>query len=236
MAASPVSVIVVHHQEAPYFEELLPSISSAFSCCSFAAPSHSLPDSALWVGFAAIRCCVEAPLIRARYHLFNTEQLSRRCKLEELSNLISLLPKDAAICVYDYSLENIRLLRTESGNVAAFRHVPFDPVPSDVAALQALMRTSTKLYDFAVVGSPSVHRALVVDRFTKAGFSVCCVTGFGAVRDKQVAQCKALLNIHFSGDYTIYEQSRCSRWSAAGMIIVSEPCDDLPRGPLLVIN
>ena len=46
--------------------------------------------------------------------------------------------------------------------------------------------------------------------------------GWGEARDKEIASCKLLLNIHHNNDYNIFDSIRCDRWIFAGMPVISE--------------
>jgi hypothetical protein len=53
---------------------------------------------------------------------------------------------------------------------------------------------------------------------------------YGEERDKELAKCKILLNIHAFSDYNVFENARCEPWLAIGVPIISEnSLDNDPR-------
>jgi hypothetical protein len=143
----------------------------------------------------------------------NTEQLSVKLKLDEYTSFIK---KDFQI--YDYSLHNIRITGTGT-------YLPYREKTEETVALREFLK-QPKDFDFAVIGSDSEHRTKIMQVLKKRGYTIHHVKGWNAERDIQVGRCKALLNIHYDGDYQIYESIRCNRWQFAGMQIYSEPCID----------
>lgn len=147
----------------------------------------------------------------------NTEQLSVPSKLEEYQKYA--LP---GIEIYDYSLENIKI----SGKGT---YLPYTEVPQETEKLKRFL-TQKKEYDFAIIGTPSDHRAKHIDKLRKKGYTINHIHGWNDERDIQVGKCKNLLNLHYNSDYKLYEPIRCERWRFAGMPIYSEECLDLPDG------
>ena len=53
---------------------------------------------------------------------------------------------------------------------------------------------------------------------------------YGEERDKALASCKILLNIHCFDDFTIFESARCEPWLSIGKCVISEnSLDNDPR-------
>jgi hypothetical protein len=147
----------------------------------------------------------------------NTEQLSVPSKFEEYKQYA--LPN---IEVYDYSLENIRI----SGKGI---YLPYTENLQETIKLKQFL-SQEKLYDFAIIGTPSEHRINQIQKIIEKGYTVYYVHGWNDERDSEVGKCRNLLNIHYSPEYKLYEPIRCERWRFAGMTIYSEECLDLPEG------
>ena len=152
----------------------------------------------------------------------NTEQLSVPSKLHEYWRYA--LP---GIEIYDYSLENIRI----SGKGI---YLPYTELPQETLKLKSFL-SQKKLYDFAVIGSPSKYRTQQIQKIIEKGYTVNHVHGWDDERDIEVGKCKKLLNIHYNPEYKLYEPIRCERWRFAGMPIYSEECLDNPPG-INIIN
>lgn len=154
----------------------------------------------------------------------NTEQLSVLEKLNEYRKYAI-----DGIDVYDYSKQNIRI-----SNKGA--HLPYRDYPEETNKLKEYL-SQEKQFDFAVIGTPSAHRIKLINIICKRGFKVCYVQGWNEFRDNQVGKCRALLNLHFNEQYSVYEPIRCERWRFAGMPIYSEKCsDDVPDGVTVIEN
>jgi len=148
----------------------------------------------------------------------NTEQLTVADKLKEYN----LFAKDG-IEVYDYSLENIKL----SGKGI---YLPYRENPDETTKLRSFMNQK-KLYDFAVIGTQSIHRDTAIQSIKSKGYTVHHIHKWGDTRDEEVGKCKYLLNLHYNENYVIYESIRCDRWRFAGLPVYSEKClGNVPAG------
>ena len=91
--------------------------------------------------------------------------------------------------------------------------------------LKELNSTTEKIYDFGIIfyiqNINSNKRHNVVNALIKNGFTVNIVSGFGISRDRELAKCKRILNIH-SEKIKIFEHIRCNRLLYAGFNILSE--------------
>jgi len=155
--------------------------------------------------------------------LYNTEQLSRS---QVRTDLVRVASNPYVKAVWDYSAENCRILK-ENGIHAI--HVPLVSPTIYVNRLKA-MRASTPVYDIGFCGTSSSRRQVILQGLRDAGLSVLSVTDFGEERDRKLAMCRVLLNVHFADDYRIFEQARCDAWLRAGVPVVSETSlDDDPR-------
>jgi len=149
----------------------------------------------------------------SKINFINTEQLSVPTKLLEFK-----MYDIFGVNIYDYSLGNIRI-------IGKGIHLPYKENTAETAALQMFLKQE-KEYDFAVIGTPSAHRTKQIKRLTDKGFKVHHIIGWNAERDKEVGKCKALLNLHYSPNYSLYESIRCERWRFAGMQVYTEECSD----------
>ena len=80
--------------------------------------------------------------------------------------------------------------------------------------------------EIACIGSPTQYRIDIIAGLRARGMLIDFIQGFGEARDRRVAACKLLLNLHAGRAYRLWEPLRCARWLFAGMPIASESCDD----------
>ena len=146
----------------------------------------------------------------------NTEQLSVPGKLQEYSDILAAhRPTD----IYDYSQANIAI----SGKGS---YLPYISPPEEVVKLRGFLHEQ-KEFDVCVLGTASASRLQYVECLRNSGFTVDYVNSlFGDERDMRIAKSRILLNVHYSGEYALYESIRCERWRMAGMYILSEKCSD----------
>ena len=148
--------------------------------------------------------------------LINTEQLTRTDWLLKMKHYLNL-----GVQLLDYSPENIKLLGSPE-----VKYLPYLYNDSEVNKLKKFYSETPKKYDFAFCGPVSEKRKFIIENLILNGATVKLVSGFGDARDKDIAECKVLLNIHYANDYNVYESLRCDRWVFAGMPIVSESSVD----------
>ncbi len=77
-------------------------------------------------------------------------------------------------------------------------------------------------YDICMIPCNSKERQFIFDELVKKGIKITSIEGWGDERDKKIAQCKIILNLHFNSTFQIYEHLRCDRWMFANKIIISE--------------
>lgn len=77
-------------------------------------------------------------------------------------------------------------------------------------------------YDVCMIGCNSDMRHNIFNELVRRGVRIVNVEGWKDIRDRQVARCKILLNVHFHDDYQVYEHLHCDRWMFAGKLIISE--------------
>jgi hypothetical protein len=209
-----MEVVLCLNTEYIYFKEYSDSVLPGKQIILY---NHTTPKIFRRNIFWCIRRIPFGKLTGQHVKFINTEQLSVPCKLEEYQTYA--LP---GIEVYDYSLENIRI----SGKGI---YLPYTENLQETIKLQNFLN-QPKLYDFAVIGTPSEYRNQQIEEIRKKGYSVIHIHGWNDERDIEVGKCRNLLNIHYNPEYKLYEPIRCERWRFAGMPIYSEDCLDLPPG------
>jgi len=158
--------------------------------------------------------------------ILNTEPMNLQHRFQ---NIEKYLRKYDGIKIYDYSLSNIHIL-----NHCGFtntHHLPYVIYKEEQDLLINLKQNTEPIYDFGIISPENpviVERRLAVVNFlTNNGYTVKVIQGFKVLRDKQIAMCRTLLNIHGSncGEVSkIFEHIRCDRLLAAGYHILSEDC------------
>ena len=218
--------IVVTQEQVPYFEELLNILPGKVV---FSHDLAGVEDRSELVVMQSTSI-VEARLLHSfdKLCLFNTEQLSRPAVLKDIVRMIIM---DKVQCVYDYSAANAALLQKVLPKLPI---VVLDFITPQAAELKRLLRKPAK-YDLAFVGTMSPRRQAVLDELALAGLSIHVVVGFGRKRDKAIAKCRALLNIHYENDYTVFEKPRCMQWMNAGLPVITEANLDDPVGEKVLV-
>jgi hypothetical protein len=140
--------------------------------------------------------------------------------LETINTINSQKPKE----VWDYSKENIKILK--QNNIDAL----YVPLESPKWYINKLQKWRNIKYDIGFSGTLSPRRNYILNAVEKAGKSVRRITSFGETRDKELASCRFILNIHYAEDYRIFESNRCEPWLKLGVPVISETSlDDDPR-------
>jgi hypothetical protein len=160
------------------------------------------------------------PSSEAKYVLYNTEQ----CTLtDRLSQLLERARQPDIVAVWDYSPINVSILR-DNGIVAS--HVPLKTGGCYLERLRDFYDTIPKEYDVGFCGSMSDRRHAILQALAAdKGLRVLHIGGMsGDERDRQLARCKVIINIHYADNYQIFEAFRCEPWLALGshIKIVSE--------------
>jgi len=198
-------VLTVHH---PYAQPIIDFLLKEES------PERTLP---VVIGINT----VTEPVI-----LYNAEQMTRA---GELANLLKTVTNPLVKEVWDYSAENCKILATK-GIVA--RHVPLISPALYVQQIKDLRKNIVYDVGFSgcINGSIVCRRQAIMNKMRDAGLSVHFVNKFGLERDKELAKCYVILNVHYAEDYKIFEQVRCDVWLRAGVPVISETSlDDDPR-------
>jgi hypothetical protein len=144
--------------------------------------------------------------------ILNTEQ--NTIKYYKNQNQLLL---DNNFKMLDYSMVNIKLLN----NTKNYKHFPYQ-FSCEIDKINYYLKTEPKEYDFAFVGNLSPYRKMYLNTLALNKFKVKHIEGFLDERDRDIAKCRVLLNIHNDENYKIYEHLRCDRWEMAGHLILSE--------------
>jgi len=154
---------------------------------------------------------------------YNTEQLTREDMCDAIVWIIgTLCPME----VWDYSKVNVDILRKRGIHA---RHVPLQ-IPAWYRNDLQMFRKEGILYDVGFAGTMTPRRAAILDALSSVGLIVRNVELFGDERDKELAKCEVILNIHAADGYEVFESARCEPWLSIGVSVVSEvSLDDDPR-------
>jgi hypothetical protein len=157
------------------------------------------------------------------YIYVNTEQMTRK---NQLQRIIDLCKTNKPREFWDYSAANCKIL--ESHGIHA-KHVPLSSPQWYLEKLKS-WRNDIE-YDVGFCGDvSSKRRQTILDDLKTRGIKVNIVKEWGETRDKELAKCHILINIHFASDYNIFEQARCEPWLSIGVPVISEhSLDDDPR-------
>jgi hypothetical protein len=163
--------------------------------------------------------------------IFNTEPLNLNARF---SNLKLYLDSYKLSKIYDYSLSNIKILNNNGYHNTV--HLPYTIYNEENNSLKELNNNTKKSYDFGIISVENPvyvkRRADVVNFLIQNNYSVKVIQGWKEERDKQIAECSILLNIHgsFNNDKSnIFEHIRCDRLLEAGYNILSESSYELDK-------
>ena len=218
-------VFICHREDEPYMHEYLNYIKGEGSVVLYGAGTPAFADREKRyicirrVPFELLPPETDVPVV-----FVNTEQLSVPRKMVEY-RAYTASPRVGA--VYDYSTENIKLSNGRSG------HLPLRERAVETELLKKYMRQEgvENADKIACIGTPTQYRIDAINALRRRGVGVDFIQAFGEERDRRVASCKILLNLHAGPSYRLYEALRCERWRFAGMPIVSEACTDaVPAG------
>jgi hypothetical protein len=155
--------------------------------------------------------------------LYTSEQLTRPSQLE---NVLEMAKRPGCLEIWDYSAANVAILANHGVQA---RHMPLK-ISDDYATRLRSYRAAGQSYDVGFCGWVNERRRAILNACKEKGLSVNIITSWGEERDRALAQCKVLINIHYEDDYNIFESNRCEPWLAIGVPIVSEKSlDDDPR-------
>ena len=153
-----------------------------------------------------------------KFIFFNTEQLTRQSEIQNVLRFIRVAKH--IVEIWDYSQVNIDILN--SHGVEA-RLVKLGTSTEYSATLKTYLETQPKAYDIAFSGLCSPRRTAILKNLEDAGLSVNLLKStYADERNKEIAKCKLLLNIHYNPDYKIFEILRCDPWLSVGFPTITE--------------
>ena len=165
----------------------------------------------IWVGLN--------PNITEKCIYYNTEQLTRQNVLQQIINISN---NENVLEIWDYSLANIEILKSNNiEKVKNIKHVPLESPEWYIEKLHSFQQIEFE-YDVGFCGSLSERRNKILTELKDSGKKVNIVTMWGDDRDKELAKCRLILNIHFADDYKIFESARCEPWLKLGVTVISE--------------
>jgi tetratricopeptide (TPR) repeat protein len=157
--------------------------------------------------------------------LLNTEPLTIN---ERLQCTIMNAKKMSNMKIYDYSKSNIKILNTHGFNNTEY--LPYIITEEENLFLKDINKNTEKIYDYGIISPDNpitcIRRANVVKFLIENGYKVKIIGNlWKEARDKELAKCRIILNIH--GQYlntrsNIFEHLRCDRLLEAGYQILSE--------------
>jgi len=171
----------------------------------------------------------------------NTEPLSISYNLDLIKEYINKYPY---LKIYDYSSSNLQIILENNiyGELLEYKFYE-----KENSVLKELNLNENKIYDFGIItyGNTETNnieslfhkkKDVVIELINK-GFNIHIISGWGYQRDKELAKCKVILNIHsilkINGEVyhsKTFENIRCNRLLDAGFKILSEDsiyCNDV---------
>jgi glycosyltransferase involved in cell wall biosynthesis len=164
-------------------------------------------------------------LTNTSFSYLNTEPLNIHLRLYIF---LEIFKKNHNIEYYDYSKSNITILNKIGIDTRNFKYIPYVCNNNELSTLNQLNSQTEKIYDFGLIvalgGDITERRQKIVTFLTNNGFKVHTASGWGIDRDKELAKCKCILNIHgFCGiPSAIFEHIRCDRLLESKFNILSE--------------
>lgn len=161
------------------------------------------------------------------FSFLNTEPLNIPVRLNDAKRTISTFPN---MVYYDYSKSNLKILEEKNIQVKEAIYLPYQCDDEELANLVEWNKNTKKEYDFGIIkslgGDVTPRRLKVVQFLRDHHYTVHVIQGWGDDRDKELAKCKVILNIHGFHDIPsqIFEHIRCDRLLEAGFTILSEQC------------
>jgi len=164
----------------------------------------------------------------------NTEPLSISYNLDLLKCHINKYPY---LKIYDYSFSNLQIILHNNLYGELLEYQIYE---KENMLLKDLLINEPKIYDFGIITygkmeTNTVDNSLfhkkknIVNELISKGFKIHIISGWGLERDKELAKCKVILNIHsilgINGQMyysKTFENIRCNRLLDAGFKILSE--------------
>lgn len=130
---------------------------------------------------------------------------------------------------YDYSNSNIEILKQHNIIFNSMEYIPYIPNSYEIDKLTTLKKETVIEYDFGILKTANDdmtdRRQLIIDKLKSFNYSINIISGWGLDRDKELAKCKIILNIHGSLENitsNIFEHLRCDRLLHTNYNILSE--------------
>jgi len=218
--------------ERPYFVDHAQGTDFVVAFSNKTIVESCSPNDVLKNGYTEIIAMRRPELLRPFVHLglqglklsvYQTEQMSvSEHKRAFISSAKSL--GLSTLNVYDYSLYNISQYADHNFLTS------FLPVETpEKKTLEALIAKTPKEYDFAHVGQLTSRRKKILDSIKEFGYTINIIENKWSLnRDKEIAKCKALLNIHQTDEHKVFETCRASRFLGL-MPVYSEDSEELPK-------
>jgi len=175
---------------------------------------------------------------RVELSFLNTEPLTIQHNLDLVKLIVNKYPY---LKIYDYSSSNLQIIFNNNMYAEVIEYT-YDKDENNI--LIELNNNTAKLYDFGIITygntqTNTVENSLfhkkkeVVLHLIRNGFKIHIISGWGNERDKELAKCKVILNIHsiLQNNGEVYhsktfENIRCNRLLDAGFKILSEDSID----------
>lgn len=172
----------------------------------------------------------------------NIEPLNLKYRINNFKKIVSKYPQ---VKIFDYNEANIAIL--QSNNITNIELLPYQFNTKENKHLKYLYENEDKTFDFGILvdygqnifDAPfkTPYRFKVVD-FIKKHFTINIIEGWGVHRDKQLAKCRYILNIHSQlytkinkelhvQDSNMFQHIRCNRLLDAGFQVLSEKSNSL---------
>jgi len=158
-------------------------------------------------------------LLPSSFIYYNTEQLTSKKNGLKVDFIIRFIKTYNVKEIWDYSKINIEIFKQHSIDA---KYVPLQTPKWYSDKLQEF-RNEGILYDIGICGSSTSRREEIYRKLIEKGIKLKVIVNvFGDERDRELAKCKILLNIHAQDDYTVFESARCDAWLSIGVPIISE--------------
>lgn len=223
------TLVLCQNWERPYFVDHTKGTDFVMAFLNKHIVDSFKPEDVVKQGFQEIIAMRRPELLRpfcsldVQLSVYNTEQMSVQSLKQSLIAAIKALAPKRPIKMYDYSKFNLKeysCLGLESV------HLPVECPEKKQLAL--LVSKTPKTYDFAHVGQLTERRKKTIESLRHKGFSIHVIEHLWSIeRDREIAKCSSLLNIHQSDAHKVFETCRCNRFIDI-MPIYSEESEELP--------
>lgn len=168
-------------------------------------------------------------------YFLNTEQLTRYGFRDIIRNMILNFYSNYYMyltnkpILLDFSKGDIDFFLEDKSHDIQTIYLPYLPYKSEINYIRNLIESTPKEFDIGFIGSSSIKRMHMLHLMRLAGFSVYRIEEkWGEERDRELAKCRILLNVHCDDDFKVFECIRCDRWIFGGMKVLSETSLEKP--------